>query len=143
MKFFSSFVALSLVVLGVQAHDLRSGLPRDDQLTATTPARSLPLPRAASQQSKKTVFETCSGNIECQQGCCGFKTGKCAGPDIAQTNGSGGCGHGKAHPNCNVAKALGLEACVKGAVNAKLSDAPIQAAAAFVSKLDGLPFKPT
>ncbi|KAJ7028344.1 hypothetical protein C8F04DRAFT_1044206 [Mycena alexandri] len=97
----------------------------------------------SSQQSKKTVFETCKADSECQQGCCGFSSGKCAGPGIAQTNGSGGCGRGNAHLNCNVAAALRLDACVKGAVNGKLSSASIQAAATFVSKLDNLPFKPT
>ncbi|KAJ7186141.1 hypothetical protein C8R46DRAFT_1289758 [Mycena filopes] len=107
------------------------------------PPSSIHLPRVASQTSKKTVFETCKADSECQQGCCGFKTGKCAGPGIAQTNGSGGCGFGAKHPNCNVAAALKLDACAKGAVNGKLSDAGIQAAAAFVSKLDNLPFKPS
>jgi hypothetical protein len=44
---------------------------------------------AASQQHKKVVGEVCADNSECRQGCCGFATGKCAGPDVAQTNESG------------------------------------------------------
>ncbi|KAJ7043556.1 hypothetical protein C8F04DRAFT_879816, partial [Mycena alexandri] len=61
---------------------------------------------AAAQKNKKTVFETCAADSECQQGCCGFSTGKCAGPDVAQSNGSGGCGHSNASPNCDVATLL-------------------------------------
>ncbi|EIN09602.1 hypothetical protein PUNSTDRAFT_18794, partial [Punctularia strigosozonata HHB-11173 SS5] len=71
--------------------------------TATAGVTAAP---TADQSSKKTVFETCSADSDCQQGCCGFSTGKCAGPGIAQSNGSGGCGHGTAAPNCNVAAAL-------------------------------------
>ncbi|KAF8156495.1 hypothetical protein K438DRAFT_1986751 [Mycena galopus ATCC 62051] len=55
---------------------------------------------AATQSSKLSVFEACSADSACQQGCCGFSSGKCAGPNVAQTNGSGGCGHGNAAPNC-------------------------------------------
>ncbi|KAJ7141592.1 hypothetical protein C8R46DRAFT_1013459 [Mycena filopes] len=130
MKFSFTFIALSLVALGVQA--------------STLPARPAMQRRvAAPQSSKKTVFESCKADSECQQGCCGFSTGKCAGPGIAQTNGSGGCGHGAKQPNCNVAAALKLDACAKGAVNGDLSNAEVQAAAQFVSKLDNLPFTPT
>ncbi|KAJ7247197.1 hypothetical protein B0H12DRAFT_1235350 [Mycena haematopus] len=98
---------------------------------------------AAKQKSKKTVFETCATDGECQQGCCGFKTGKCAGPDVAQTNGSGGCGHGRATPNCNVATLLGFKNCIAGAKNNNLHDVAIQQGAAFAAQLDNLPFKPS
>ncbi|KAJ6565181.1 hypothetical protein DFH09DRAFT_1261650 [Mycena vulgaris] len=98
---------------------------------------------AASQSSKKTVFEVCAADSECQQGCCGFTSGKCAGPAVAQTNGSGGCGHGNAVPNCNVAAAIGLGGnCIAGAVKDGVSDPTVQAAAAFTAQLDGLPFTP-
>ncbi|KAJ7919621.1 hypothetical protein B0H13DRAFT_2320276 [Mycena leptocephala] len=66
----------------------------------------------------------------------------CAGPDVAQTNGSGGCGHGAASPNCNVATLLGFKNCIGGVKNGNLKDATIQAAAAFAAQLDGIPFKP-
>ncbi|KAJ7497785.1 hypothetical protein FB451DRAFT_1550579 [Mycena latifolia] len=98
---------------------------------------------AALQTSKKTVFETCAADSECQQGCCGFSSGKCAGPDVAQTNGSGGCGHGSASPNCNVATLLGFKNCIAGVVNGNLQDAAVQQAAAFAAQLDNLPFTPS
>jgi len=97
---------------------------------------------AAKQQKKKVVFDTCTADHEGQQGCCGFSTGKCAGPDVAQTNGSGGCGHGHASPNCNVATLLGFKNCVAGVKNFNLHHPVIQAAAAFTAKLDNLPFAP-
>ncbi|KAJ7655672.1 hypothetical protein DFH06DRAFT_1329112 [Mycena polygramma] len=98
---------------------------------------------AAKQNSKKTVFSTCASDSECQQGCCGFSSGKCAGPDVAQSNGSGGCGHGAKVPNCNVATLLGFSDCVKGSKNGNLHDATIQQAAAFAAKLDNLKFTPS
>jgi len=98
---------------------------------------------AAKQTSKKTVFESCASDSECQQGCCGFSSGKCAGPDVAQSNGSGGCGHGAKAPNCNVATLLGFSDCVKGAKNGDLHDATIQAATAFTAKLDNFKFTPS
>jgi hypothetical protein len=108
---------------------------------AAAPAAAAP---AASQQSKSTVFEACSADSDCQQGCCGFSSGKCAGPAVAQTNGSGGCGHGSAAPNCNVATLLGFQSqCIGGAVNGNLQDPTVQAAAAFAAQLDNLPFTPS
>jgi len=96
---------------------------------------------AASQKSKKTVFETCGSDSECQQGCCAFNSGKCAGPGIAQTR-DGGCGHKSPAPNCNVAAALKLGICAKGAKNGNLADPAIQAAAAFTAQLDNFKFTP-
>jgi hypothetical protein len=124
MKFSATFVALSLVAIGVQAHDL---------------------PSRYALQRRGTQFVTgpCTTDSDCQQGCCAFTTGKCAGPDVAQTNADGGCGFGNASPNCNVAAALGLSGCVAGAVNGDLSDPGVQAAAAFTAQLDNLPFTPT
>ncbi|KAJ6530274.1 hypothetical protein B0H19DRAFT_481870 [Mycena capillaripes] len=114
---------------------------------AAKPATSKTAPTiaqlAAKQTSKKTVFETCASDSECQQGCCGFSSGKCAGPDVAQTNGSGGCGHGNASPNCNVATLLGFKNCIKGSKNGDLNAAAVQQAAAFAAQLDNLPFKPS
>jgi hypothetical protein len=116
---------------------------------APPPAAAAPPPAAAapqsaaSQQSKKTVFETCAADSECQQGCCGFSSGKCAGPDVAQTNGSGGCGHGNASPNCDVATLLGFKNCIAGVQNGDLNAPATQAAAAFAAQLDNLPFTPS
>ncbi|KAF7302026.1 hypothetical protein MIND_00769000 [Mycena indigotica] len=99
---------------------------------------------AASQQSKKTVFEACGADSECQQGCCGFNSGKCAGPAVAQTNGSGGCGRGTAAPNCNVATLLGFPGtCISGFKNTDTNDRTVQAATAFSAQLNSIKFTPT
>ncbi|KAJ7184231.1 hypothetical protein C8R46DRAFT_1343360 [Mycena filopes] len=124
MKFSATFVALSLIAIRVQAHEL--------------PSRY-----AAARRGNQFVTGACSVDSDCQQGCCGFATGKCAGPAVAQSNGSGGCGHGTAAPNCNVASALGLSDCIAGAKNGNLADPAVQTAAAFVAKLDNLPFTPS
>ncbi|KAJ7085674.1 hypothetical protein B0H15DRAFT_923313 [Mycena belliarum] len=130
MQLSATFVALvTLVAIGVQAHDLPSryaGQRRGDQF-----------------KSKKTVFVACASDSECQQGCCGFSSGKCAGPAVAQTNGSGGCGHGNAAPNCDVSTLLGFKTCAAGAKQSNLQDATIQSAAAFTAQLDGLSFTPS
>jgi hypothetical protein len=47
----------------------------------------------------------CFSDADCASGCCGFKSGKCAGAIIAQTR-DGGCGFGNSSPNDNAAKAL-------------------------------------
>ncbi|KAJ7756367.1 hypothetical protein B0H14DRAFT_3896331 [Mycena olivaceomarginata] len=121
MKFSATFVALSFIAVSVSAHEL--------------PSRSLPAPW------RPVVTGPCTTDSDCQQGCCAFNTGKCAGPAVAQTR-DGGCGFGSGAPNCNVAKALGLSDCAPGAVNGNLADPAIQSAAAFVAKLDNLPFTP-
>lgn len=112
---------------------------------AAPPAAAAPPPAAAPAapppgNAQATVFESCTQDSDCQQGCCAFAKGKCAGPDVAQTNGDGGCGFGAAAPNCNVAAALHLNACIAGAVNGDLSDPIVVAAAHFVSQLDNIPF---
>ncbi|KAJ7070037.1 hypothetical protein C8F01DRAFT_1364109 [Mycena amicta] len=122
MKFSTTLVAITLFAIGIQAHDLPSRF-------------------AEQRRGNQFVTGPCKKDSDCQQGCCAFKTGKCAGPGIAQTR-DGGCGFGSAHPNCNVAKALKLSECVAGAVNGDLSNAAIQSAAKFTANLDGLPFTP-
>ncbi|KAJ7153954.1 hypothetical protein C8R43DRAFT_1001571 [Mycena crocata] len=117
-----------------------------DNQAAAPPGTDVPVSppvSSAKQSSKKTVFETCAADSECQQGCCGFSSGKCAGPAVAQTNGSGGCGHGGKAPNCDVATLLGFKNCVAGVVEGNLKDKTIQAAATFTAKLDGLKFTPS
>jgi len=95
---------------------------------------------ALGRRGSQFVTGPCTQDSDCQQGCCAFTTGKCAGPGIAQTNADAGCGFGQPQPNCNVAAALKLTECVAGAVNGDLSDPAIQSAAQFVSQLDGIPF---
>jgi hypothetical protein len=66
-----------------------------------------PAPPAAGGSGKPpgTQFITgvCANDGECASGCCGFKSGKCAGPVIAQER-DGGCGFGDATPNDNAAR---------------------------------------
>ncbi|KAJ7615354.1 hypothetical protein FB45DRAFT_935475 [Roridomyces roridus] len=100
-----------------------------------------PAPTSTSQSSKLFVTAACTADSQCQQGCCAFNTGKCAGPGIAQTR-DGGCGFGAAKPNCNVAAALKLGLCADGATQDDVDDADVQAAAEFTANLDGFEFTP-
>ncbi|KAJ7498556.1 hypothetical protein FB451DRAFT_1334253 [Mycena latifolia] len=63
---------------------------------------------AAPAAPKGTQFITgaCTSDADCAAGCCGFTSGKCAGPVIALTR-DGGCGFGSGKPNANAAIALG------------------------------------
>jgi len=117
MKFSTSFVAVIVALVSLTAE-------------------AAPYRRGAG-----FVTSECRSDSDCQQGCCAFNTGKCAGPDIAQTR-DGGCGFGSPAPNCNVAAALKLPDCAPGAVNGDLSDPGVQTAAAFVAQLDNIPLTP-
>ncbi|KAJ6475649.1 hypothetical protein DFH09DRAFT_1109163 [Mycena vulgaris] len=63
-------------------------------------------PPPAAPQGTQFVTGPCGSDAECAQGCCGFNTGKCAGPVVALTR-DGGCGFGSGKPNANAAIALG------------------------------------
>jgi hypothetical protein len=72
------------------------------------PAPAVPAASAApAAKAPGTQFITgpCKSDADCAAGCCGFKSGKCAGAVIAQER-DGGCGFGDAQPNDNAAKAL-------------------------------------
>ncbi|KAH0557018.1 hypothetical protein GP486_005190 [Trichoglossum hirsutum] len=56
-------------------------------------------------QGTQFITGACKSDADCASGCCGFKSGKCAGPIIAQER-DGGCGFGDAQPNDNAAQAL-------------------------------------
>ena len=56
-------------------------------------------------QGTQFITGPCTSDADCADGCCGFNTGKCAGPIIAQEI-DGGCGFGNAQPNNNAALAL-------------------------------------
>ena len=75
----------------------------DAQPDAAAPAT----PPANSDVGAGTQFITgaCTSDADCASACCGFKSGKCAGPVVAQER-DGGCGFGDAQPNDNAAKAL-------------------------------------
>ncbi|RMZ81071.1 hypothetical protein DV738_g2357, partial [Chaetothyriales sp. CBS 135597] len=66
---------------------------------------ALTISRAVAQGTQ-FITGPCDTDADCASGCCGFNSGKCAGPIIALTR-DGGCGHGDAQPNANAANALG------------------------------------
>ncbi|KAG9230974.1 hypothetical protein BJ875DRAFT_518288 [Amylocarpus encephaloides] len=62
---------------------------------------------AGATKAAGTQFITgaCTSDADCAAGCCGFNSGKCAGPVIAQER-DGGCGFGDAQPNDTAAQKL-------------------------------------
>jgi hypothetical protein len=76
---------------------------------AAAPAAADPNAPGAANVGKANgsqfITGQCTSDADCASGCCGFKTGKCAGAVIAQTR-DGGCGFGNATPNDNAAKKL-------------------------------------
>lgn len=75
---------------------------------AAPPAAAAPAaPATGAGNGAGTQFITgpCASDADCAAGCCGFNTGKCAGPVVAQER-DGGCGFGDAQPNDKAAKAL-------------------------------------
>ncbi|KAJ3097289.1 hypothetical protein HDU97_004974, partial [Phlyctochytrium planicorne] len=73
---------------------------------AAAPAAAKP---AAGGNKKKTfITDVCKSDDDCQSGCCGFKTGKCAGAIVALER-DNGCGFGEAQSNNNAAIALGFK----------------------------------
>lgn len=70
-------------------------------------ASSAPAPGSTLPAIPGTQFITgiCTKDADCASSCCGFNSGKCAGPVIAQTR-DGGCGFGDAQPNDIAAQAF-------------------------------------
>ena len=60
---------------------------------------------AGASAGTQFITGACTSDTDCAIGCCGFNSGKCAGPVVAQER-DGGCGFGDAQPNDNAAKAL-------------------------------------
>jgi len=60
---------------------------------------------AGNKAGKQFITGLCTSDADCASQCCGFNTGLCAGPVIAQTR-DGGCGFGDAQPNDTAAKAF-------------------------------------
>jgi hypothetical protein len=57
---------------------------------------------------KKTfITDKCLRDSDCVSGCCGFRSGLCAGPVVAIER-DGACGFGNSISNCNAAKILGF-----------------------------------
>ncbi|KAJ7271234.1 hypothetical protein C8J57DRAFT_1226806 [Mycena rebaudengoi] len=69
-------------------------------------AAAAPAPAPAAPKGTQFITGACATDADCAQGCCGFNTGKCAGPVIALER-DGGCGFGSGKANANAAKALG------------------------------------
>ena len=59
----------------------------------------------AHSQGTQFITGPCTSDSACASSCCGFNTGKCAGPIVAQQR-DGGCGFGDAGPNDRAAQAL-------------------------------------
>jgi hypothetical protein len=66
-----------------------------------------PANNGGSGKPPGTQFITgkCGGDADCASGCCGFRTGKCAGAVIAQER-DGGCGFGNKTPNNDAARKI-------------------------------------
>ncbi|KFY01584.1 hypothetical protein O988_02654 [Pseudogymnoascus sp. VKM F-3808] len=60
---------------------------------------------AAPAAGSQFITGACTSDADCASACCGFNSGKCAGPVVAQER-DGGCGFGDAQPNDTAAKAL-------------------------------------
>lgn len=58
---------------------------------------------AGNKAGTQFITGPCTGDVDCASGCCGFRTGKCAGPVVAQER-DGGCGFGDARPNDRAAQ---------------------------------------
>lgn len=77
------------------------------QAPAITAQAVTPTPSsgAGNGAGKQFITGPCKSDADCASACCGFNTGLCAGPVIAQQR-DGGCGFGNPQPNANAAKAL-------------------------------------
>ena len=77
--------------------------------SVSTTVLAAPMPRTSlvSRFPAGTQFITgpCTSDADCASGCCGFKSGKCAGAIVAQER-DGGCGFGDAQPNDTAAQKL-------------------------------------
>ncbi|PGH08227.1 hypothetical protein GX51_01381 [Blastomyces parvus] len=61
--------------------------------------------QAQASPGSQFITGPCTSDADCASGCCGFNSGVCAGPVVAQER-DGGCGFGDAQPNDNAAQAL-------------------------------------
>lgn len=72
-------------------------------LLKLTTLLSLSIYVAAQGLGTQFITGVCTSDADCASGCCGFNTGKCAGPVVAQER-DGGCGFGDAQPNDRAAQ---------------------------------------
>jgi hypothetical protein len=78
----------------------------ESTITAAAVQASTATTSASKSAGTQFITGPCTSDADCADGCCGFNTGKCAGPVVAQEI-DGGCGFGNAQPNDNAARALG------------------------------------
>src|SRR3954451_18704430 len=78
-------------------------------------------------QGTQFITGPCTSDADCASGCCGFNSGKCAGPVIAQER-DGGCGFGDAQPNDTAARAFLGQGAAKSTTTAAAAAAPSNAA---------------
>ncbi|KAI4642241.1 hypothetical protein J4E93_007385, partial [Alternaria ventricosa] len=57
-------------------------------------------------QGTQFITGECASDAECASACCGFTSGKCAAPFVANERGEG-CGFGDAQPNNNALNGAG------------------------------------
>ncbi|PIL27779.1 hypothetical protein GSI_10932 [Ganoderma sinense ZZ0214-1] len=93
--------------------------------TAAVPTSAAPSVAPGSQ----FITGPCSSDADCASGCCGFKSGKCAGAIVAQER-DGGCGFGDAQPNDNAARKLRGEAPLSSSAAAPAATTTVAAASA-------------
>lgn len=74
-------------------------------VTVTTSAVGGGQTQMGGGQGKQFITGECKSDGDCASACCGFRSGKCAGPIVAQER-DGGCGFGNAVPNDDAARAL-------------------------------------
>ncbi|KAL8674658.1 MAG: hypothetical protein Q9168_000966 [Polycauliona sp. 1 TL-2023] len=98
----------SIAAPGVTGNNAPAAVQADTQAKTAAPA-------AAGTQF---ITGACTSDGDCASGCCGFKSGKCAGAVIAQER-DGGCGFGDATPNDKAAVALGFTGAAAGSTGSK------------------------
>jgi len=79
----------------------------------------------------------CLGDLACDEGCCAFKTGLCAGAVVGQESADGGCGFGNAQPNAVAADAFKAGKDTFSAVKAAVQSGQIGPGKLDVSGLTG------
>ncbi|TPX61156.1 hypothetical protein PhCBS80983_g01311 [Powellomyces hirtus] len=122
-----------------QPNDTAARIFRGQAPAAKAPAGKAPKappaqktsPAKAPAAKKGTQFITgqCSSDADCASDCCGFRSGKCAGPVVAQER-DGGCGFGDAQPNDRAARVFRGQAAAKAPAAPAQKAPPAQAPAA-------------
>ena len=90
-----------------QPNDVAAKALQGGQTPAPAAGGQAAAPSGGAAKVAGTQFITgaCKSDADCASGCCGFKSGKCAGAVVAQER-DGGCGFGDAEPNDVAAKKL-------------------------------------